>query len=473
METRNTTVLLMRYIFGRPLLASLFVGSCIHLLFYINQFVATGKSHFMILWTMTENHVVSGLGQFLIPFLVPFMVTRIGAVLSSIKQLELRQDIGQTTQTFERLASYLDDTFSEYDPLTFNLDDHYGKIVEALMRVTDQPTFTPSHLFLAGREGGKLTGHIYFREKNKICKIEDEVVINLISDTYSIVSEKSEVLCSNWEDEGVSLAEYQRRFHPQVRQQVGTIERFVTYQSGSVAIIGFYQGRPVGESDAQVLKGFTVFSNSLKRISEESKQTRQAFNYTMDALARASEANDEDTGDHIARINEYAKVLAVEMGCDAEFVETIHRSAQMHDVGKIHISAAILKKPGKLSEDEFKKMKTHPYHGAKILGDSPYLAMAAEIALNHHEKYNGKGYPRGLQGTDIPLSARIVALSDVYDALRQARVYKPAFSHEKSVQVITEGDGRTVPDEFDPAVLNAFVKTADQFDEIFERFQTS
>ena len=473
MQTNEGILSIVKFVFNRPLLASIFVGGSIHLLFYINQSVATGDSHFLILWEMMQSHTVSGLGQFLIPFLVPFMVTLIGAVLSNARQQELKQSIGETTKTFERLAGYLDDTFNEYDPLTFNLDDHYVRIVEALMRDTGQPGFTPSHLLLAGRKDNRLIGHIYLRENGQVHKNEEEVVIDLDSDTYSVVSEKSELLCSNWEDAGTSLEEYQQRFHPSVRQKVGTIERFVTYQSGSVAIIGFYQGRPVDESDAQVLKGFTVFSNSLKRISEESRQTRMAFNYTMDALARASEANDEDTGDHIVRINEYAKVLAVEMGCDADFVETIHRSAQMHDVGKIHISAAILKKPGKLTEDEFKKMKTHPYHGAKILGDSPYLSMAAEIAFCHHEKYNGKGYPRGLQGTDIPLSARIVALSDVYDALRQVRVYKPGFSHEMSVQIITEGDGRTVPDEFDPAVLSAFVKTADRFNEIFERFQAN
>jgi HD-GYP domain-containing protein (c-di-GMP phosphodiesterase class II) len=143
----------------------------------------------------------------------------------------------------------------------------------------------------------------------------------------------------------------------------------------------------------------------------------------------------------------------------------------MHDVGKIHIDPAILKKPGKLTDAEFKIITTHPIIGSKILGDSPYLAMAAEIALNHHEKFNGKGYPHGLKGEEIPLSARIVAIADVYDALRQERVYKPAFSHEKSIQIITEGDGRTSPEDFDPDVLQAFIKSGNKLREIFEKYQ--
>lgn len=112
-------------------------------------------------------------------------------------------------------------------------------------------------------------------------------------------------------------------------------------------------------------------------------------------------------------------------------------------------------------------MKAHPVYGARILGDSPRLIMAREIALHHHEKYNGTGYPHGIKGDAIPLSARIVALADVYDALRQKRVYKPAFSHDKAVNIITEGDGRTLPDDFDPQVLAAFSRIKKKLDYTF------
>jgi len=281
------------------------------------------------------------------------------------------------------------------------------------------------------------------------------------------MSGEEEVVFVNWEDDADNLNDFQDRFHPQVRSQIGVIERYTTYRSGNIAIIAFYCGRKLDHYDAMILKALATFSQSLHRIAEEGRETERAFLYTVDALARAAEANDEDTGSHIVRINEYAKVLAEEMGMDEHFVRTIHFSAQMHDVGKVHISPEILKKPSKLSDEEFNKMKAHPVYGARILGDSPRLTMAREIALHHHEKYNGTGYPHGIKGDAIPLSARIVALADVYDALRQKRAYKPAFSHHKAMNIITEGDGRTLPDDFDPQVLSAFKRIEKQLDYIF------
>jgi response regulator RpfG family c-di-GMP phosphodiesterase len=199
----------------------------------------------------------------------------------------------------------------------------------------------------------------------------------------------------------------------------------------------------------------------------ESRESEQAFRYLVAALARASEANDEDTGAHITRINEYARVLAEALGQERAFVDTIHYSAQMHDVGKIHVHPDILKKPGSLSDDEYEHMREHCTYGAHILGDSPRLAMAREIARYHHEKFNGRGYPEGLKGEAIPLSARIVALVDVYDALRQPRVYKSAYSHARALEIITRGEQRTRPDEFDPAVLDAFMRVEATMDAIY------
>ena len=200
----------------------------------------------------------------------------------------------------------------------------------------------------------------------------------------------------------------------------------------------------------------------------ESQETEHAFRYLVDALARASEVNDEDTGAHIVRINEYSKALASRLGMDKTFIDTIYYSAQMHDVGKIHIHPDILKKPGALSSEEYEQMKAHCTYGAHILGDSPRLKMAREIAQHHHEKFNGRGYPNGLRGKAIPLSARIVALADVYDALRQPRVYKEAFSHAKTMNIITRGDGRTRPDDFDPDLLKAFVAIEAELDSIYQ-----
>ncbi|WP_287153076.1 HD domain-containing phosphohydrolase [Candidatus Solincola tengchongensis] len=161
--------------------------------------------------------------------------------------------------------------------------------------------------------------------------------------------------------------------------------------------------------------------------------------------------------------------MAEEIGLLSREVETIGYSAQMHDVGKIHVHPDILRKKGPLTAEEWEEIRKHCEAGAHILGNHPRLAVAAEIALSHHEKWDGSGYPRGLREEEIPLTGRIVALADVYDALRSRRSYKPGLSHQKAVEIILQGDGRSMPDHFDPRVLDVFRKRERDFAAIYER----
>ena len=181
------------------------------------------------------------------------------------------------------------------------------------------------------------------------------------------------------------------------------------------------------------------------RIAHLQEETEESFMLSINLLARAAELHDEDTGDHIIRVNEYSYFVARTLDMPAGFCDEIHYSAQLHDVGKMSVDAAILHKPGRLTAAEIAEMGQHPTYGNEILKGSPRLAMAAEIAWCHHEKWDGTGYPRGLAGAEIPIAARIVALADVYDALRSKRSYKPAFSHEKSLDILTNGDDRIDP----------------------------
>lgn len=242
-----------------------------------------------------------------------------------------------------------------------------------------------------------------------------------------------------------------------------------SYHSSEICIHALNYDRKVTEYDAAILSSIVMQSLFLRSLSVQVKDTDDAFAYTVHALARAAEVNDEDTGNHILRVGEYCGLICEHLGMPEKFTRIIKLQALMHDVGKIHISPEILKKPGKLTQEEFELVKQHPLYGAKINGDHVRLTMAKEIALSHHERWDGGGYPYGLKGDQIPFTGRIMNIADIYDALRNKRVYKPAFDHETTFRIITEGDGRTMPSHFDPQILQAFRETATRFEEIYDR----
>jgi len=173
-------------------------------------------------------------------------------------------------------------------------------------------------------------------------------------------------------------------------------------------------------------------------------------------LMSASEYRDDETGSHIRRIGLYCAELADKMGWEREKVDAIRLAGAMHDIGKIGVPDHVLQKPGKLTPEEFEIIKTHTRIGARILSgtDIPLLRMAAEIALSHHERWDGGGYPNGLAGPRIPLVARIAAIADVYDALISPRVYRPALPEEKALEIIRAERGK----HFDPAVVDCFLE---------------
>jgi len=217
-------------------------------------------------------------------------------------------------------------------------------------------------------------------------------------------------------------------------------------------------------------------------VVERTRQLVLIQDATILAMASLAETRDNETGNHIRRTQHYVAALARDLRTHPRFsadltdenIDLLYKSAPLHDIGKVGVPDRILLKPGKLDDEEFAIMKLHTVYGRdailsveKHLGESnDFLRFAREIAHSHQEKWDGSGYPEGLAGDAIPMSARLMAVADVYDALISRRVYKPAFSHEKAVEIMTAGRDK----HFDPDVFDAFVRVEKKFLEIAARF---
>ena len=222
--------------------------------------------------------------------------------------------------------------------------------------------------------------------------------------------------------------------------------------------------------------------NLVQVRTQELLTSHEALIASMSLMA---EKRDKVTGDHLARIQLSTHLLSQKLS--QVYPELLSPSeagqitlySPLHDLGKIAIPDAILGKPGKLTSEEFDTMKSHTSEGGNILretntilvGSNSELQYAIDIAEGHHERYDGTGYPHGLAGESIPIAARIVSLVDVYDALRNARPYKEAYTHEESHHIITVGDGRTMPEHFDPRVLEIYVMIQSELDDVCNKYK--
>jgi two-component system response regulator RpfG len=199
-------------------------------------------------------------------------------------------------------------------------------------------------------------------------------------------------------------------------------------------------------------------------VEDATREVREREKETLLRLARAGEFRDEETGFHLIRMSRYSRLIASAIGLERDEAETVELAAPLHDIGKIGIPDQILLKPEKLDDTEWQVMRRHPVIGHEILkgSASKYVRMGALIALGHHEKYDGSGYPNGLVGDHIPLCARIVAVADVYDALTSPRPYKPAWTSAKAYEYLASQRGK----HFDPSLVDAFASMKREVQEV-------
>ena len=333
--------------------------------------------------------------------------------------------------------AYFDEALRTFGYRTITAQD--GQ--EALERIAEQvPDLVLSDVNMPRMDGFQLSSHIKHDSRTSEIPV---ILVTAMDDRESL----AKGLSSGVDDfliKPVNLSELQARVRNLllVRDYRRHMRRYTT------------------ELEEQVAARTADLRQAFDQLKSANDQLRHASLDTIRRLSTAAEYRDADTAAHIWRMSTYSSAIARQLGMGDEFTDAILYASPMHDVGKIGTPDNILLKPGAFDPEEKKIMQQHTLIGESILGDSdhPLLAMACTIAGGHHEKWDGSGYPRGLAGEGIPISARVVAVADVYDALTTQRVYKPAWSSEKSFDLIRE----SASTHFDPQCVAAFLEIRDE-----------
>ena len=388
-------------------------------------------------------------------------------VLARIKMLlrvkTLNDRLNSAYHNITKLSAFGEQIITSFDPVNFDFMEKIDSIVNQIIRKGFDLVDSPQIVVVGIMDQ---TGSSLWSRYDSTGKYTDRSPIKMKLANKLAFSERgsSEAIYYNEADSEMTTSALVKGLN----EHDIPVSNMVRYSNDSFCLIALNYGREVTIHDSTVINSVVMQSLYLKSLAAQVMNTESAFEYTVLALARASEANDEDTGDHILRVGNYSALLARQMNLPEKLVQVIRIQSALHDVGKIHISPSILKKPGKLTTDEWSEMKLHTLYGSKIIGVHDQMGTANMVALSHHERYDGSGYPYSLKGEQIPIEGRIMNMADQYDALRNKRCYKDAFDHDTTFRIITLGDGRTIPQHFDPSVLNAFKEVHGRFAEIFE-----
>jgi HD superfamily phosphodiesterase len=340
-----------------------------------------------------------------------------------------------------------------------NIDDVLSVVADSAKKILDCDR---ASIFVYNKENSKLWTKVAHGLEEKI---EVDQNIGIVGWVFS--NRKPLIVNSPYSDP---------RFNPETDKKTGYRTKsiiavpLITYSGNAVGVLEGINKNGEGFTDddlefARVLavQAANAIENAI--LYEELKKAQEEI---VMRLSIAAEFRDSTTYNHLVRMSLYSYLIAKEMGFDEEWCEKLKLAAPMHDIGKLGIKDTILLKPAKLTDEEFEEMKKHTIYGYEILKDSTIdiLKMASNVALCHHEKYDGTGYPRGLKGEEIPIEARIVAVADVFDALTSRRPYKEPYEIERAVEIIEKDSGK----HFDPKVVQAFKRALPEMIKILKKY---
>ena len=379
-----------------------------------------------------------------------------------LKMRKISDNLNLAYDNLTNLTSFGVQTMESFSPIDFDFYSRIDSIVQLLIGTASRKTDNPETIIVGINDGSEYQWYQYEYNLSSLHKIL--LTIDLQNYLNNLLR-SNDLLIFHYNESDIEIFELLPFIN--ALTSIGmSIYNIVCCLSNDLCILALNYGRDVTKYDAFVLHNLVMQGLFLKRLSSQIKETEEAFAYLINCLARAAEIHDASTGSHILRVGEYCALIAEGLGMDKKFVMTIRIQAQLHDVGKIHIDSEILKNSESLSPEEWEVMKQHTLYGARIIGDHSQLQMGRNIALSHHERWDGSGYPHGLKCEQIPLEGRIMNLVDQYDVLRNPRIYKSSLDHETSYKILIEGDGRTMPTHFDPQILAVFKKLNHKFNEI-------